>query len=40
MNAFIDQDGCIACGPKDQEESARTAEQGCPTSVISLSDTE
>ena len=65
MNAFIDQDGCIACGqcydvcpevfsagdngiafvvqeqvPKDQEESARTAEQGCRTSVISLSDTE
>ena len=65
MNAFIDQDGCIACGqcydvcpevfsagdsgiafvaqeqvPKGQEESARTAEQSCPTSVISLSDTE
>lgn len=65
MNAFIDQDGCIACGqcysicpevfgagengiafvsrkqvPKAQEEDALNAEQGCPTSVISLSDTE
>ena len=65
MNAFIDQDGCIACGqcydvcpevfyagdngiafvaqehvPKDQEESALTAEQGCQTSFISLSYTE
>lgn len=63
MNAFIDQDGCIACGqcydicpevfaagengiafvvqdhvPESQKEKALAAEQCCPSSVISLSE--